>query len=321
MKDCLISVVIPLFNKERYVRRALESVCKQTIDKFEIIVIDDGSTDNSYNIAKDFHDQRISIFYQKNLGVSAARNKGIKMANSELVAFLDADDSWMPWFLETILRLRSNYPKAGAYATNYELLESNGILHEQKIRTIPPFPWEGILENYFKSAAEGEFPLTASSVCIPKYVFNDVGGFIVGEKHGEDLDMWCKIALKYPIAYSTRISAIYHRESDNRVCEVLPDKEMPVLLTVRQAIANWSGSTDGLLYLRKYLAWLQIDMAKKYILRGKRKEGVSLLTKCETYHFPLKKIQWLILGIMPKKFTYAFWRLKLYLNSVIDKKI
>jgi len=300
--------------------RALESVCNQTIDKFEIIVIDDGSTDNSFKIVNDFYDQRINIFHQNNYGVSFARNEGIKRANSELIAFLDADDSWKPWFLETILRLRSNYPKAGAYATSYELLESNGILHEQTLRTIPPFPWEGILENYFKSAAEGEFPISASSVCIPKHVLTDVGGFVVGEKHGEDLDMWCKIALKYPIAYSTRISATYHRETDNRVCEVIPDKELPVLGTVRQAIANWSGSEDGLLYLRKYLTWLQIDMAKKYILRGKRKEGVSLLTKCDTNHFPIQKMKWLIFGIMPKKFTYAIWRWKLYLNNMIDKK-
>ena len=90
----MISVVIPLYNKEKYIKRAIESVLNQTFQKFEIIVVNDGSTDKSAEIVQNIKDPRIRLINQKNAGVSAARNRGIQEAKYEYIAFLDADDFW-----------------------------------------------------------------------------------------------------------------------------------------------------------------------------------------------------------------------------------
>src|SRR6266853_1462354 len=105
-----VSVVIPLFNKRSYIIRCLESVSRQNIRDFEVIVVDDGSTDGSGEVAMGFPDNRVRVIRQKNRGVGAARNRGIEESKAELIAFLDSDDEWMPPFLKRILDLRLKYP-------------------------------------------------------------------------------------------------------------------------------------------------------------------------------------------------------------------
>jgi len=103
-KSPLVSVIIPLYNKEPYVERALRSVLMQSIQTFEIIVVEGGSTDNSLEKVQRFDDPRITVVQQREKGVSAARNEGVQAARSEFLAFLDADDEWMPGFIETMIR-------------------------------------------------------------------------------------------------------------------------------------------------------------------------------------------------------------------------
>ncbi|HDR8111751.1 glycosyltransferase family 2 protein [Bacillus thuringiensis] len=103
-----ISIVIPLYNKEHYIKRAIKSIIGQTFQNYEIIVIDDGSEDNSCNMVRSFQDSRIQLIQQKHSGVAAARNRGIESARADIIAFLDADDEWQPTFLETICSLKKN---------------------------------------------------------------------------------------------------------------------------------------------------------------------------------------------------------------------
>ena len=105
-----ISVVIPLYNKERYIHRAVESVLSQKIAPDEVIIVDDGSTDGGAREVKKISDFRIRLVQQSNSGECAARNRGIDEARNELVAFLDADDEWKPDFLAQIHRLMNNFP-------------------------------------------------------------------------------------------------------------------------------------------------------------------------------------------------------------------
>ena len=114
-----ISIVIPLYNKEKFIARTLESVLAQTFKNFEVLIVNDGSTDSSVEVAKKYIDDRFRIINQKNSGVSAARNKGIKLARAKYIAFLDADDTWEPNFLSEIQRLIKKYPQAGLYGTGY----------------------------------------------------------------------------------------------------------------------------------------------------------------------------------------------------------
>ena len=176
----VVSAVIPLYNKAPYIGRAIQSVLAQTEQEFEVIVVDDGSTDGGAAIVEHFADPRIRLITQENRGASAARNRGIRESWADLVAFLDADDEWYPAFLETALDLRRRYPGAGLYATAYTIYNPDGGRRVASIAAVPPTPWSGLLPNYFRSAALGEPPISSSSVAIPRGVLKETGGFAEG---------------------------------------------------------------------------------------------------------------------------------------------
>lgn len=275
-----VSVVIPLYNKAPCIERTLRSVLAQTFQDFEVIVVDDGSTDNGAEIVKSILDARIRLIRQENAGVSAARNKGIETAESELIAFLDADDAWKPQYLEKILRLRKKFPEAGAYATSYEEVLPSGKVVIPKFEGIPPPRWEGLLPNYFRSAL-GPAPVWTSAVAIPMPVLLDIGKFAVGEHMGEDLDMWGRIALKYPIAFSWHIGSTYFTNANNRACRAYSyfvERETPFVRTARQAIHRGEVPSDILADLKEYTAKLQIAVAFLCLLRGHRPEIARRIT-------------------------------------------
>ena len=176
------SIVIPLYNKKKYIYRAINSVLNQTIKDFELIVVNDGSDDGSEKIIERFNDERIRLISQENKGVSAARNTGIIRSKHEFIAFLDADDEWLPDHLETISLLINKFPKAKAYATAGKKSLGNGNYKNLKHTALPAHPWCGELENLFASIACGETPVTASAVCLQKTIFENTSMFPVGIK-------------------------------------------------------------------------------------------------------------------------------------------
>lgn len=206
------SVIVPLYNKEEYVEKTIMSLFAQTIGDYEVIVVDDGSTDNSYAVAcrvAEGHAQ-CRVLRQDNAGVAAARNKGAQLAEGEYLCFLDADDWWEPTFLEGIEKLTTTCPDAGMYATGYYLVK-NG-----RRRVAPIGVDEGFRSgyiNYCQTYARTLcMPVTSSSVAIPRQVFYDFGGFKSGILLGEDFDLWIRIALKYPVALINRPLANYFQD-------------------------------------------------------------------------------------------------------------
>lgn len=203
-----ISVVMPLYNKEPYVRRAVQSVLDQSVPDFEIIIIDDGSTDRGLSIVKSISDPRIRVLSQENLGVSAARNCGINESRSDLIAFLDSDDEWERDFIETILRLRDNFPSCQVFATNY-VYRRPGYVRPAIINGLPPSFKEGVLRDYFDIASRSDPVLFSSSVTVTKAALDSIGGFPAGISSGEDLLVWAKLAIKYQIAYCRLPKAVF----------------------------------------------------------------------------------------------------------------
>jgi len=295
----LVSVVIPLYNKEPHIKKAIDSVLAQKVQDFEIIIVDDGSTDKSARVVKSLTDPRIRLIQQENAGVSAARNRGIEEAKADLIAFLDADDEWTPGFLETVLRLREKYPQAGAYATAYSILKY-GNIKPAKYNAVPSAPWEGLLPRYFMSLATGEHPVCSSAVCIPKDIFLKVGMFQIGAWWGEDDDLWGRIALKYSIAFSREIGAVYHKEATNRACNLSSQiEEHPFVKTAKNAINKGEVQKEIQDDLTECISRYQIMTAVRDIKSGNRQLAKKNLRSCKSRLFKTEKLFWYFVAFVP----------------------
>ena len=205
----MISVVIPLYNKEKQIRATLESVLAQSYQDFEIVIVNDGSTDSSVEKVAQVHDPRIRLIHQENAGVSAARNRGIEEANGEFIAFLDADDLWKPEYLKTQYELTQQYPECSVFACNYEFVDAQGQVKPTTIHKIPFMGEHGVLSNYFEVASCSHPPICSISIMVRKTAIRSIDGFPLGIRSGEDLLTWARLACKYKIAYSRKTCAQY----------------------------------------------------------------------------------------------------------------
>lgn len=205
------SVVIPLYNKEHFIKRTLESVLEQSYRDYEIIVVDDGSTDQSVSIVRNMKSEKIKLVCQDNQGVAAARNTGISHAQGTYIAFLDADDKWDRDYLETIDQLTEKYTQSDIYVTAYRIDMGNGKVNYSAQLT----PEAGCLDSYWTTLAKGYDFVWTSATTIRKQAILDAGGFKVGEKIGQDLDMWARIARKNPrVAYASKHCVTYMRAAE-----------------------------------------------------------------------------------------------------------
>ncbi len=199
------SVIIPLYNKEKFVTKTINSVLDQTFTDYEIIVINDGSTDNSEQIVLSYTDLRIRYFATHNRGASAARNMGIEKTSGEYICFLDADDYWYPDFLATMHKYSELFPEQKVFGAAIEIETSKKTFPAQyAIRKTSDYE----LVNFFK-ASVGESVLCSSSIAIHKEVFDTVGNFDVSIKSGQDTDLWIRIGLLYPVLFIWKIQARY----------------------------------------------------------------------------------------------------------------
>jgi glycosyltransferase involved in cell wall biosynthesis len=277
-----ISVIIPLYNKGRHIERTISTVLQQTVSNFEIIVVDDGSTDDGAVKVCQINDTRIRLISQKNKGAAAARNLGILNSQSDFVAFLDADDEWDSDHLNTLLNLRSKFPDAVIYGTAWDYIRLDGKRVAEGYRGIAQAPWEGIIPQYFRCCALGEAPLCSSSTAVLKKVFSEVGYFQEGIVQGEDLDMWGRIAIRYPVAFSWNGKAIYHLDAENRVClNYSKDKEYPFVISAYDAINNGQVSTEKLNDLHAYICQLQLYTSHSLLMASRRKEARNILKKVQ----------------------------------------
>lgn len=214
-----ISVVIPLYNKKKYVQRTIDSVLSQSFQNFELIIVD-SSDDGSTDIVKNNSDPRIHhILREKRTYLPTSRNIGADLAKTDIIAFLDADDEWTPKHLEALIALYKKFPDAGIYATPYVKLRPDGTPLVMIFADIPRPPWEGYIQHYFRACSRGDVPVCSSSSAVRKKVFIEMQGFDEILIHGgEDQHFWGRIALKYPVAFTWVGLAIYHTEALGRMC-------------------------------------------------------------------------------------------------------
>ena len=210
------SVVIPLFNKASYIAKAIQSVLSQTFTDYELIIIDDGSKDDSFATALKAIEGKgnCHIYRQQNGGVSVARNRGVDFSQGEYLCFLDADDWWDEHFLDGMSKLIDEFPDAGIYGTSYIIV--NETKHKTRVSPIGvEHGFEKGYINYCQVYAKTlAMPLTSNSVAIPRKVFEEMHGFPKGIKLGEDFILWIHIALKYKVAFLNKPLAYYNQDVD-----------------------------------------------------------------------------------------------------------
>jgi len=297
----MISVIIPLYNKARHIKRALDSVLAQTFQGFEVIVVNDGSTDGSERVVENYKDPRVRLISQSNAGASAARNRGISEARAGLIAFLDADDEWLPGHLAAIDRLARKYPECGAFCTNHRTVGADGRIRPSSFTFAPGSSTDGVIHDYFKQVLTG-YPMNSSKVAVPRRVFDECGVFPEGEMEGEDLDMWCRIALRFPIAYSAEVGATYHADSENRAGK---RGHLSIRRRLVGTLENAIATGQYLVDIRRadlveYLNQSLMVRGIRNIRSGNSKCGRELLARASgTRLFRVQYLRWKCLSYLP----------------------
>jgi GT2 family glycosyltransferase len=214
----LFSVVIPARNAERTIAQALDSVLIQTCQKFEIIVVDDGSTDATIRIATENGADRVRIVSQENQGVSAARNAGIRVARGTYVSFLDADDLWLPTYLAKAIEALTGDPEPGFVFTDAWVYdEPAGRIRRQPMmaRRRPPGELPSEPAAFFALLLRGNFVFTSATV--PRHVLEQVGGYDEELTRAEDYDLWLRIsAAGFSASYVPGPLALYRLHGSPR---------------------------------------------------------------------------------------------------------
>jgi glycosyltransferase involved in cell wall biosynthesis len=290
------SVVIPLYNKENFIENTIQSLLNQTFSDFEVLVVNDCSTDTSEQLVARFDDPRINIIqHSVNKGLSASRNTGIKSANANYIAFLDADDLWKPSFLEKIDVLINQYPEASLFATKYEVLHKKNriVTHDFKLKN---FTKHGIIKNFFESNLNQSI-YYPSCLCVKKIVFEDVGYYNEEVNYSEDVDFNLRAHATYKLAYWNEAAVTYLLDSENQITQNgLKGKTIPDYDFYE---AQFKGRQD----IKKYLDFQRYIKAKLFKLDGDNKRYLDMIQSMDTSNLNktqrilLKSPRFVLLGI------------------------
>lgn len=304
----MFSIIIPLYNKAPYIEKAILSVAAQSFQDFELIVIDDGSTDDSLANAQHILANLTpplggwGVVEQKNQGVSTTRNNGVALARYDYIAFLDADDWWEPTFLEEMKALIAAYTEAGIYGSSYFKVKRNVKIPANI--GVPPNFVSGYI-NYFSTYSKTMWmPLTSISVVIPKTVFSESGGFNPRLKLGEDFDLWYRIALKHPVAFLNKALACYNQDvgqANRAIGTKLYAPEEHMLFSDYSALKN----NAGFRHLYEVLA--VYGLMPYYLANKNRKEVQQILAGIQWKNHALKYR--ICYRVLPRIFVKAWFQL------------
>ena len=300
----MFSVVIPLYNKEKQIENTIKSIQNQTFQEFEIVIVNDGSTDNSVEIVKTINDKRIKLINQPNGGVSSARNTAIKNASFKYIAFLDADDEWDKKYLYEQYNLIKKYPDKSVFSTSYIEIK-RGKISKPIVQGVD-FEEDGIL-NYFYAASLSDPIVWTSAVVVEKEAILKIGLFPEGITSGEDLITWAKLSIYFPIVFSKKRLAIYRVDNLNSQGTRPPDKND----YVGKELISFLSHLEDTTYLEKYISfWYKITFSM-YLKLGMRKEALIEITKAVRYYPTNFKLYiFFIITFLPKKIIDKIYNMK-----------
>lgn len=310
----LVSVIVPLYNKAPYVSRTVDSILAQTVTDIDIVVVDDGSTDEGAKIVRGIGDSRVCLIQQNNQGPGAARNRGLNVARSRYVAFLDADDEWLPTFLETSVQHLKRQPNCALCVTG----QYRGENRSDWRSVLAPL---GVESGQWRLSSELSVDqykpnidvLHSGAIVCDRNIVNRFGGFYAEERctYGEDIYLWLQVILNYPIYRDLRPLMWYHTEASNLaiwhqtrppwpmllapepIRNSCPQQHRPILeriLNTYAAIAAYRATTAGDLATAKQLFELFPD-ARHQMFQDWRKRIDYLVANVPNLRRTLKQVK------------------------------
>ena len=275
----MFSIIIPVYNKAGTLGVAIESVRAQTVGEWELIVVDDGSTDDlSSALAPYASDPRMRVIHQENAGVSAARNRGIDAAREPYLTFLDADDEWLPHHLEVLERMIRQEPGAGVYATPFRVQFADGRCRD----TSGYFAHGGIwrvrdaFAYIYRMGGNNMMNLLGSA--IPAEAARAFGGFQPGERVGEDTDFLLHVAAYYDVVLCGTVTAVYHRERSTATQQQGPlNYDWYFQSRERTLLSDERIPVEKRFYIRCAMDHFRIHKARHYLMEGRRRRAVEAL--------------------------------------------
>ena len=308
-----VSVVIPTYNHAHFVGAAIQSVLNQTYREFEIIVVDDGSTDDTRSIVAQFRDQ-VRYIWQENQGLSAARNSGIRAANGEFIALLDADDMYEPAFLSKLISQLEANPDGDAVYCGYQFVDAtnNPLPHIEK-RVVPPDQLYDVLLN-------GNF-MAPECMLVRKRCYTEGQLFDEALRACEDWDMWLWISKQYKVLGTSDVLTRHRilsgsmssdpvRMLNNRLAVL--QKHFGITKSDLSRLTPTQHQAYGLIYLTTAVEYLQrheLDQAS-LCLRKMLELSPNLLTRLDIFYE-------LGCGDQPKGFRGDFSTLNVHQNASV----
>ncbi|MBD2494040.1 glycosyltransferase family 2 protein [Nostoc sp. FACHB-280] len=313
----LVGVIIPLYNKGKYIARAIDSVLGQTYQNFEIIVVNDGSTDNSPDIVSNYPDSRIHIIHQMNSGPGAARNRGITESKAPFLSFLDADDEWLPEFLEKSIEHLQKHPEC--------LLSVSGHFRGEE-RT----SWQEHLPHFLTTEGVWRLPTDmkpqlvksaidffhSGAVLCSRQIVEQFGGFYSKDRctYGEDSYLWIQAALNYQI-YLDPTPLMWHHTEASELGQGRKGVRPPwPKLTDPEPIRN-NCPPEYRSLLEHCLAYYALLAAYRHVYVGDTQTVKALLES-----FPMSKTFYPNYIKLKIRLTFIelfnkFWKLRTWLNQ------
>ena len=307
------SVVIPLYNKARFIAGTVASALRQSLSPLEVIVIDDGPTDGSLKALSDLRDDRLRLVRQSNAGVSVARNRGIDLARGDWVALLDADDVYHPQFLQALNRAHALCPEADMLGTRFR------IVQESTGQPLAPWPVpqsfcevemiEDLRLRWMKNA-----PLCSSSVAIRTTRLRAMQPrFVEGDSWGEDLDMWFRIADQTPVALVNGPYATVRGEVPGSLTSQYRQRFAPYLQRMQQQALNGTLPARHRTSALWFVAQQQVTLAREALVAGERTQALAWLLRARHGLFTRRWTLTLAMALfMPVRLAdrWQRWRLR-----------
>jgi glycosyltransferase involved in cell wall biosynthesis len=272
----LCSIVIPLYNKASFIEATLNSILNQTYQNFEILVVDDGSTDNGASLVEACTDPRLHLLQQNNSGVASARNRGIREAKGDLICFLDADDWYLPVFLETIVSMAQRFPEVDFFATGFKYVSS--AYASETIWVDGRTSEYHLVGDFFRRFRAGPLFCTDSVAVRRTHPALIQPCFPPGESMGEDLDLWFKLAGAADLVFCPAQLAGYRMDVTGSLCATNKVRSLlPAFVRLEQrALRNESLPKHRSSALR-LVTEARVTMARAAVLDGSTLDAIKML--------------------------------------------